>query len=104
MRISKEDLVGGVVNSQSTGPLQLGCDDGADVCSIHANSSNISIVSPVSPVEPSEEQGLQTERLKTCSKIKWTFLQQRANILFLLLYSLKTIINSQTDSYFQTPV
>lgn len=62
MGISKEDLVGGVVNGQSAGPLQLCCDDGTNICSIHANSSNIGLISPVSPVEPSEEQGVQTEK------------------------------------------
>lgn len=51
--ISKKDLVGGVVYGQSIGPLQLGCDNGTDIASIHANSTDICCVTPVSPVQPS---------------------------------------------------
>lgn len=53
MGISKEDLVVGVVNGQRMGPLQLGCDDGADIASIHAGSADVRRVTPVGPVQPS---------------------------------------------------
>lgn len=61
MCISKKDLVGCVVNGQSVGPLQLGCDDGTDIVSIHASSANVSISAPVSPVQPSWEKKQQEE-------------------------------------------
>jgi len=53
VRISKEDLVGGVVYGESTGPLQLGGYDGTGVASIHADSADIRRVTPVGPVKPS---------------------------------------------------
>lgn len=55
--ISEEDLVGGVIDGQSVGPLQLGCDDGTDVASIHADSADVCCVTPVSPVQPSGKKG-----------------------------------------------
>lgn len=39
--IGEEDLVGGVVYGQSSGPVHLRCDDGAGVASVHANPSNV---------------------------------------------------------------
>lgn len=57
MGIGKEDLVVGIVYGQRVGPLQLGCDDGTGIGSIHANPANIGRVTPVGPVEPSGKRG-----------------------------------------------
>lgn len=59
--IGKKDLVGGVVYSQSIGPLQLGCDNGTDIASIHANSADICHVTPVGPVQPSRRKKKKQE-------------------------------------------
>lgn len=61
MGISKEDLIGGVIYGQSIGPLQLGCDNGADIAPVHANPPDIRCVTPVGPVQPS---GLRDDRKK----------------------------------------
>lgn len=59
--ISKEDVVGGVVDGQSTGPLQLARYEGADIVSVHANSADICCVTPVGPVKPSGGEGKKKE-------------------------------------------
>lgn len=57
--ISKEDLIGGIVNSQGVWPLKLGCNDGTDIGSIHANPADVCIITPVSPVEPAGREKRQ---------------------------------------------
>lgn len=67
--IGKEDLVGGVVDGQSIGPLQLGCDNGANVASVHADSADICRVTPVGPVQPSEgERGTDKQFKSNCRR------------------------------------
>lgn len=54
--IGEEDLVVGVVYGQGSGPVQLGCDDGAGVPSVHASPADVRHVSPVGPVQPAGKQ------------------------------------------------
>lgn len=61
MGVGKEDLVGGVVNGQGTGPLQLGGDEGSGVGTIHTNPANVGSVPPVCPIQPAAGRENQME-------------------------------------------